>query len=325
MAIGLGIDHAAHSSSQQLTALIPKDPRSSGPTRMQLIPWNHTPDEGFTVRGWHSPASGKPLLHFIHGNGFCTRAYEPMLNRLADDFDLWLFDAQGHGDSDHGGSFVGWNRNAEIAMEALDKQGQAFKAVAHFAAGHSFGGVLTAIALGELRHPFQRAVLLDPVLMPPSMLMGLSVAEFTGIAKQTPMARQARARRNHWPSRQEAYAQLHGRGIYRGWDDTALQAFVTHAIKDAAEGGVELKCRPSREADIFSCGPDRLWGLLGRVCTPTLVMQGQDTYPFVTESVARWCEINDAASSMVVAGGHCFMQEHPADAAQRVRDYLLAR
>lgn len=290
---------------------------------MQLIPWHHTPREGFTLRGWHSPPSGKPLLHFIHGNGFCALTYEPMLRQLAEHFDLWLFDAQGHGDSDHGGRFVGWNRNADIAMEALAEQGAAFKSVLHYAAGHSFGGVLTSLILGERRHQFQRAVLLDPVLMPPAMLVGLSVGELTGIAKQTPMARQARARRKHWPSREEAFSQLHGRGTYKGWADEALQAFVTHALKDSPDGGVELKCRRSREADIFSSGPDRLWGLLGRVRAQTLVLRAQHTFPFVKESVARWMAINDAVTDMEVEGGHCFMQEHPAQTAAHIQAFLL--
>ncbi|MGE8479537.1 MAG: alpha/beta hydrolase, partial [Pseudomonas shirazensis] len=46
---------------------------------MQLIPWSHDCSEGFTLRGWRSPASGKPLLHFLHGNGFCSLAYQPLL------------------------------------------------------------------------------------------------------------------------------------------------------------------------------------------------------------------------------------------------------
>ena len=85
---------------------------------MQLIPWSHPTSAGFTVRGWHSVPSGRPLLHFLHGNGFCGRTYEPMLRHLAGHFDLWLSDVQGHGDSDHGGIFIGWNRNAELAVEA---------------------------------------------------------------------------------------------------------------------------------------------------------------------------------------------------------------
>ena len=128
----------------------------TAPTPILLEPWQYTPREGFTIRGWHSRPSGKPLLHFLHGNGFCGRMYEPMLTPLARDFDLWLSDVQGHGDSDHGGRFAGWNRSADIAMEALHQQGSAFKNVPHFALGHSFGGVLTSLILGEHRAQFKR-------------------------------------------------------------------------------------------------------------------------------------------------------------------------
>ena len=112
---------------------------------MQLYPWAQPTSAGFTLRGWRSVPSGKPLLHFLHGNGFCGRTYEPMLQRLAESFDLWLCDVQGHGDSDHGGRFHGWNRSAELAVEAFQANRAMFDEVPCFAAGHSFGGVLTSL------------------------------------------------------------------------------------------------------------------------------------------------------------------------------------
>lgn len=290
---------------------------------MQLIPWSHPAREGFTLRGWHTPPSGKPLLHFMHGNGFCGRVYEPMLRHLSLGFDLWLSDAQGHGDSDHGERFVGWNRSADLAVEALKAQGQAFADVRHVAAGHSFGGVLTALITGEHRGLFERVVLLDPVLFSPTMLMGMSLGELTGVIRHTPLARQARARRDHWPSRAEAQAALTGRGTYKGWTDDAMQAFVTHALADL-DDGVRLKCQPSREAEIFSSGPDRLWSVLGRVRTPVLMLHAQHTFPFVAEAAQRWRQINDAVETREVPGGHCFMQEDPAHAAEQVLSFLAA-
>lgn len=291
---------------------------------MQLIPWSHPTSAGFTLRGWHSAPSGRPLLHFLHGNGFCGRTYEPMLRQLAEHFDLWLSDAQGHGDSDHGGKFVGWNRSADLAVEAIKAQGQAFAGAPWFAAGHSFGGVLTSLIVAEQPKLFQAAVLLDPVLFTPSMLLGASVAELTGVMRHTPLARQARGRRDHWASRDEARANLTGRGTYKGWADEAMDAFLTHALADV-EDGVRLKCRPSREAEIFGSMPDRLWSLLARVRTPVHVLHAKHTFPFVSESVTRWTGLNDHVSAQQVPGGHCFMQEHPADAARLVTAQLLPR
>lgn len=291
---------------------------------MQLIPWSHTPREGFTLRGWHTPPTGKPLIHFLHGNGFCGRTYEPLLRRLAGDFDLWLSDVQGHGDSDPGPRFLGWNRNAELAHEAFLAEGCAFRDVPQYAVGHSFGGVLTALILGGRQHGFERAVLLDPVLFTPAMLMGMAVGELTGMTRHSPLARQARSRRSHWPSREDARAGLEGRGVYKGWSPEALQAFVEHALRDTPEGGVTLKCAPSREAEIFASAPDRLWSVLGRVRTPTLLLHAEQTFPFVSESARRWRDLNDAVQVGQMSGGHCFMQEQPAAAAQAIAGFLRA-
>lgn len=291
---------------------------------MQLLPWSHDTSAGFTLRGWHTPPSGKPLLHFLHGNGYCGRVYTPMLAALAEDFDLWLCDVQGHGDSDHGGRFHGWNRNADLAVEAFEALRAPFGEVPRFALGHSFGGVLTSLILA--RHPelFRRAVLLDPVLFSPAMIGVMALSDVVGLAQRTGMAKKAQKRRRKWPDRASAYAALHGRGMFRGWDEEAFAAYIEHALKDV-DGAVELKCRPSREAEIFGSYPRRLWPSLAKVTTPTEVIHGVSTYPFVARSVARWCAGNGHVRSQVVPGGHCFMQEQPRDSAERVADFLLQR
>jgi len=290
---------------------------------VQLQPWSHSSSAGFTLRGWHSQPSGKPLLHFLHGNGFCGRTYEPLLTHLTQHFDLWLCDIQGHGDSDHGGRFLGWNRNAELAVEAFEAGRGIFGEVPRYACGHSFGGVLTSLILAREPALFQRAVLLDPVIFTPTMVGVMAFSEALGLHRRTTMAKKALGRRASWASREAAFKGLHNRGIYRGWTEPALQAFVDHALRELPDGSVELKCRPSREAEIFSSYPRRLWSSLSRVRTPTHILHGEHSYPFVARSVARWCAINPHVSARVVPGGHCFMQEDPDAAAQRAVDFLL--
>ncbi|HGM7850649.1 TPA: alpha/beta fold hydrolase [Pseudomonas aeruginosa] len=222
----------------------------------------------------------------------------------------------------HGGRFHGWNRNAEMAVEAFEAGRGPYGDVQRLACGHSFGGVLSSLVLA--RHPtlFARAVLLDPVLFTPAMIGVMALSETLGLQLRGSLAKKARLRRSQWPDRAAAYAGLRGRGIFKGWTDEALWAYVEYALKES-DGGVELKCRPSREAEIFSSFPRRLWPSLGKIITPTRVLYGDRTYPFVAKSVARWCSLNPQVSAHVVVGGHCFMQEDPADAAERVRDFLL--
>ncbi|MDH0647663.1 alpha/beta hydrolase [Pseudomonas sp. GD03858] len=289
---------------------------------MELIPWSHECAEGFTLRGWRTPASGRPLLHFLHGNGFCGLVYQPMLMRLGEHFDLWLSDVQGHGDSDHGGDFRGWNRTAALAVEAFQAGRGEYGEVPRLALGHSFGGVLSGLILAAEPELFERAVLLDPVLFSRPMIGMMGAAAMVGLHRRHALARKAATRRSHWPDREAALASLQGRGIFKGWSDEALRAYVEHAIGDCGEG-VVLKCRPSREVEIFSSFPERMWHQLAQIRTPTQILHGERTYPFVPRSVRRLAGLNSHVSVQQVAGGHCFMQEDPAAATQQVLAFLL--
>lgn len=291
---------------------------------MQLIPWSHESSEGFTLRGWRSPASGRPLLHFLHGNGFCGLAYQPLLMHLGEHFDLWLSDVQGHGDSDHGGGFRGWNRSAALAVEAFEAGRGEYGDVPRLAVGHSFGGVLTGLVLAREPHLFQRAVLLDPVLFSRRMIGVMGAAALVGLHRRHALARKAATRRSHWPDREAALASLKGRGIFKGWADASLHAYVEHAIGECGEG-VVLKCRPSREVEIFSSFPERMWTQMARIQTPTRILYGEHTYPFVPHSVQRLAALNRQVTAQQVPGGHCFMQEDPAAAAEQVVGFLQAR
>lgn len=290
---------------------------------MQLQAWSHASSAGFTLRGWHSPPSGKPLLHVLHGNGFCGRVYQPMLARLAEHFDLWLCDAPGHGDSDAGEHFLGWNRCAELAVEAFQAGRGVFGEVPCYALGHSFGGVLTALILA--RHPqlFRRAVLLDPVIFPPALLVFSRTLQLLGLQRKRALIQQTLRRRASWPSREAAESGLRGRGAYRNWTPEALRAFVEHALVER-DASVELKCRPSREAEIFGSSPRRLWSSIRRIRTPAQILHGERSYPFVARSAQRCVALNRRFSEQQVAGGHCFMQEDPQMAAERVLAFLQA-
>ena len=289
---------------------------------MTLLPWSHECSAGFTLRGWHSQPSGKPLLHFIHGNGFCTRTYEPMLRDLAEHFDLWLCDMQGHGDSDHGGPFRGWNHNAELAVEAFVAGCPRFGKVPRYACGHSFGGVLTCLILAAHPALFERAVLMDPVLFPPRQIL---LRRLFGWAIRNPIAESARRRRTHWQDREEAFARLKGRGIFQGWQDDALRAHVEHSLAEDPGQGVTLKCQPEREAEIFESMPRGLWRSLRQINTPVRLIHGDSTYPFVSQSAARLARVNSQVSVEALPGGHCFMQENSRLAAERVGGFLLGQ
>ncbi len=289
-----------------------------------MIAWSHNCSAGFTLRGEHSTPTGKPVIHFLHGNGYCGRVYWPMLQLLEADFDIFISDIQGHGDTDHGGRFHGWNRTAELCLEAWHAQSGQFGSVPKFVVGHSFGGVVSALMLAQAPTAFSRAVLLDPVFFTPVMVGAMVLSDVVGLYKRNAMASKARERRRHWPDRATAYANFRERGMFKGWAPEALQAYVDYALKPTSDGGVELKCRPSREADIFGSFPRRLWSSLDKVNVPVKVEYGEKSFPFIARSVKRWQGSKKSIHSEQVSGGHCYMQEDPLAAAQRIKGFLLA-
>lgn len=288
---------------------------------MQLLPWAYTSRYGVTVRGLHSVPSGKPVLHFLHGNGFCGLTYQPMLQLLSADYDLFLSDTQGHGDSDYGTEFLGWNKAAEIAAQAWQAHQPLFGKVATYGLGHSFGGVLTSLIHAEQPHLFAGVVLLDPVLFPPSMLLLARTLEGVRLFKKNPLAKAALKRRQHWPDRASALSYFASRSLFKSWHPDALSAYVNHALADQ-NNGVSLKCSPQREADVFSSYPKGLWPALRNAKAPIKVFYGEQTFPFVIRAVTKWQQLNTAVQCSQVPGSHCFMQEQPAQSALWVKAAL---
>ena len=104
-----------------------------------------------------------------------------------------------------------------------------------------------------------------------------------------------------------------------------MDAFITYALQDTPDGRARLKCAPELETTIFSTMPRQLWSRLRRIAVPTLLLHGSDTIPFVRAGCERAHRHNRPHLHLqVTAGGHCFMQQEPTDAAARMRAHLLA-
>lgn len=292
-----------------------------------LQPWSWQTPEGFTLRGWRSRPSGRPVLHFIHGTGMCGLTYWPLLQQLRGQVDLFISDLHGHGDSDGASPFVGWNRSAELALAAWQAHAADYSGAPVIAGGHSLGAVISAMMLGlqagSASPTFQRGLLLDPVVMPSLLYACGRLAETLGLYPRHPMARRVAARRQSWPSAQAAADYLRNRGIFEGWSEAALWAYVEHALAGQADGSVQLKCPPAIEGNIFGSLPRRLWPLLESIDVPVDVLMGEQTYPFALKASARWQQRNRHIRLHHIAGDHCYMQDDPQGTAA-VLSSLLA-
>lgn len=256
-------------------------------------------------------------LHFIPGNGFCGGVYWPFLSRFTPDHGLFLHDIEGHGDSEAPKRFSGIAAVARRVPAVLAEQLPA-PAQPLVGMGHSFGAALTLKVAADNPGLFSALVLLDPILFPPTVWFG---ARFLSAIGAHPMTRAARRRRRSWPSRQKALDHLRGRGIYKGWAEESLEAFVDHATTPQADGSRLLSCPPGLEAQIYG-RPVYPWDLLPKIDVPVLFLHGASSYPFFPEATRRARKLNPRVEVATVAGAHCFMQEHPGQAHAAVAGFL---
>ncbi|OED43870.1 hypothetical protein AB833_02955 [Chromatiales bacterium (ex Bugula neritina AB1)] len=281
-------------------------------------PVQQTLDSGLTLRGWCTENRGLPVITFLHGNGFSAGTYFPLLRLLAGEYDLLMLDLPGHGSSDATSPYPGWNTTAEMMYEGMQKLlGGCSSPV--YLVGHSLGGVLALLT--ACRHPraFSGLVLLDPVLFPQRMLLGMRLLSWFGLtARVHPFVTPTLKRKCVWDSREAAFAYLHGRKIYKGWSDEALKSFTSYALTDRQQAGVTLSCSPQLEAHYFSSLPDGLWSAITSFSGSAHLLMGEDSYPFAKKAARIAAIKNNRIKHSIVPGGHCFMQEFPDSTSNRI-------
>lgn len=284
-----------------------------------LLPWQYEVSAGFTVRGYYTEPTGKPVLHFIHGNGFCGLSYEVLLGGLQDEVDLFISDAQGHGNSDEGGVYPGWNRSARYFEEVWMHFSQMWKGVPHIACGHSYGAVMSTLMMARNPALFDFGLLLDPTFSPPGLAAAMSAMSTLGLMKRTSLAKQAKVRSISWPDRQTTWDYFHQRGVFRGWQDECLESYLEHALLRREDGSFHLKCPPRIEAAIFSSYVRKLWPAIKAIRQPMTMFYGAQTMPFILESRAKIRRSNAHFDFIEMPGGHCFMQQQPELCADEIK------
>jgi len=278
-------------------------------------------EAGPVLTGWRTELKQPSVLFIAHGNGFCGRIYEPMLELLAERYDLLMLDLPGHGLSP-GFEFVGWNQTAEHLWQGIQASGDFVAGRELHAVAHSLGGMLTMLAASRHAETFRSMVMLDPIMFPPRLLFFMHVVHKTGLTSVFhPHVKPTLRRRDGWSSRQEAYEYFHQRKIFKQWTDNALECYVEHALKTQGDE-IRLCCKPELEARWFGSLPEELWKSVRSLNGPVSIYMGQDTYPFSLRAGRHAKKINSSIDFSIVPGGHCFMQERPADAAGYVFNAL---
>lgn len=263
-----------------------------------------------------------PLVFLHHANGFCAGVWEPVAERLRADFRVVAMDARGHGasSSPEGDAAYAWDLLVgdwlAAARWTLAHTGRSRIALA---IGHSFGGTLTLAAAARDPRLLERALLVDPVILPPERERAAGTAP---PGRGGELSERARRRRHEWESREQARAWFAERELFADWDPRALDAYVAWGLRDRPGGGVELRCRGDVEGAIFANGHTLdVFALAPRVRAPVRILRARrgSFPPAVFDALAARIP---HAEVREVDAGHLVPMERPARVAEAARRFV---
>lgn len=267
-----------------------------------------------------------PLINIAPANGIPPQAYLPMLEPLLNAYHpvalppraLW-------GNQSVPETLGTWE--TDYARDLLDAM-HAHNLTGVIGIGHSFGGIATALAALEEPARFRALILLDPTILTRQIIEALKLMQESGtIGEDFPLAARALKRQSQFVSHEAAYAYFRPRGIFKDWDEAALQAYIDDGLIPDGDG-VKLAWSPEWEAYYFKTGYTETWEMLPKLdgLLPALIIRGGDSDTYIGESAAKVRELLPHATHVDVPGhGHMFPQSAPARSGRIIADWLSQR
>lgn len=273
-------------------------------------------------RGWaalYDFGGTGPLVHLAHANGFPPGTYRPFVRALTSRFRVVGLPARPLWPGSRPEEMHNWHLMADDLIRGLDELG----ARGIFGIGHSMGGVATLWAAVRRPDIFRAVVLIDPVILPPTLSIIVRWLRRAGINLRRSMIQQALRRRRVWSSRRACFERYRTKPHFARWSDECLWAYVEAVTHERPDGQVELAYPPEWEARIYATVPTDVWKAIPRLHLPTLVVRGELSQTFLPQSLAAMRRrLPHARFAVIPEAGHLVPMERPEEAGRIVREFL---
>mmetsp|Transcript_25059 Transcript_25059/g.46813 ORF Transcript_25059/g.46813 Transcript_25059/m.46813 type:complete len:323 (+) Transcript_25059:60-1028(+) len=176
---------------------------------------------------------------FSHATGFHGRMFNKTMDILSPDFNCLAVDHRGHGltkyaeDKNGQDSWEMFGDDLVAACSAFKDPAQGNNSI--IGVGHSMGA--SAFLIAALKDPslFRALVLYEPIIFPPHLVQPYSVD-----MKDTPLAVQARRRRNSFSSFTAAFENFTSKPPFKSFDRDVVLDFVRYGMVTPALKGLKV-------------------------------------------------------------------------------------
>jgi pimeloyl-ACP methyl ester carboxylesterase len=260
----------------------------------------------------------RPTIHFAHGNGFPSLAYQKLLNRLEmHNYEVTYIEKIGH--SDDYPITENWPYLVDELLLSIEKQADA----PVIAVGHSLGGLLSF--MGAVKRPelFQAVIGLDALWASKMKLKMIYFAKRLGWIKRTIPAVQAKKRRDHWSSEAELKAYFDSRKFFKRFDPDCFNDYIQYGIKHDKEG-YYLEFDKEKEYQIY-CTLPHVFSLFKNYASkqkvPSALIYGKQSEWLKSMGLSA-AEKQYKHQCFGMEGTHMFPLEHPIECADKIHEVI---
>lgn len=265
-----------------------------------------------------------PDLLFLHANGYPPACYRPLLTRLAKSNHVTAMLQRPLWEDSHPENFHDWTPLSDDLLAFLEEN--------HLRApipviGHSMGGIAALRAALHQPQRFQRLLLLDPVLLPPSFIVLWKVALALKFAQRLhPHITSARNRRREFNDPGLLFQRYRQRHNFKYMDDDALRAYIEGISRPREKGGYELVYTPEWESRVYyaSIRSDMdVWRGLPGLKIPTLIIRGIETDTFWESTARKVTRLNASIRVVTIEKAtHLVALERPQEVFDIMQSFL---
>jgi pimeloyl-ACP methyl ester carboxylesterase len=258
-----------------------------------------------------------PLAHLAHATGLCAAIYSPFVRLLGRQMHVVGMDDRGHGKTTAPAdirSLHNWDVFADDLQSLLGTYQEPAIAM-----GHSRGAV--ASMLLALRQPtrIQALVLIDPTILPFSIMWFVYLAKLTRLNRYYPIAARAAKRNAVWPDRKTIHTAYQSKKMFQTWQKGFLEGYIQDGTRETPDGRIRLSCDPRWEARCFSVYPHNLWRHIPKIQQPVLVIYGEKSDTFVSRAANRFqAKVPHAQMRCFKGTSHFVPMEKPEETAEAI-------
>jgi pimeloyl-ACP methyl ester carboxylesterase len=250
-------------------------------------------------------------VHFAHANSFPAGSYRKLFKALPSHFQVLALEKFGH--TSRFPISGNWLNPAAELIDFVERSNTA----PVYAIGHSFGAVISYIAVCKRPDLFKGLIMLDPPLITGLTRLMFKLLKFTPLVDKITGAGKTEIRCKSWAQNTDIVAYFKARSLFKNMDDECVKDYVD-AVTELNKGHYNLSFDTDVEANIFRNVPHNINSYNGQLKVPSLLVTGQYTTVCIPRLINPFVKATKIEHKRFANGGHMFPLEAPIKTAELI-------